>query len=227
MKNLLFSVIIPTYNQSQYLEKALSSVINQKYNNFEIIVIDNYSVDKTEEIVKKFKNNKIKYLKKKNYGVIGLSRNEGIKISTGEWIAFLDSDDIWYENKLEEINKFLQINSNVDVITNDEKIININTNRKSIWKYGPYSKDFYKKLLSEGNCLSTSATLVKRSFIYNNNIFFSEKKDFATVEDYDFFLNLALKNARFSFFHKVLENIYFMIKVSHQISKSISQHTTL
>ena len=84
-----FHVIIPTYNQSQYLEKALSSVINQKYNNFEIIVIDNYSVDKTEEIVKKFKNNKIKYLKK-NYGVIGSSRNEGIKISTGEWIAFLD-----------------------------------------------------------------------------------------------------------------------------------------
>ncbi len=228
MKNLLFSVIIPTYNQSQYLEKALSSVINQKYNNFEIIVIDNYSVDKTEEIVKKFKNNKIKYLKKKNYGVIGLSRNEGIKISTGEWIAFLDSDDIWYENKLEEINKFLQINSNVDVITNDEKIININTNRKSIWKYGPYSKDFYKKLLSEGNCLSTSATLVKRSFIYNNNIFFSEKKDFATVEDYDFFLNLALKNARFSFFHKVLgEHLFHDQSESSNFKKYQSAYNAL
>ena len=59
--------------------------------------------------------------------------------------SFFRPDDIWYENKLEEINKFLQINSNVDVITNDEKIININTNRKSIWKYGTsIRKDFYK-----------------------------------------------------------------------------------
>ena len=62
MKNYLFSVIIPTYNQCQYLKKAISSVINQKYNNFEIIIIDNYSDDDTEKIIREFKNSKIKYL---------------------------------------------------------------------------------------------------------------------------------------------------------------------
>ena len=228
MKNYLFSVIIPTYNQCQYLKKAISSVINQKYNNFEIIIIDNYSDDDTEKIIREFKNNKIKYLKKKNNGVIGLSRNEGIKVSSGDWIAFLDSDDIWYENKLEEINKFLQLNPNVDVITNDEKIINKNTNKTSVWKYGPYSKDFYKKLLSEGNCLSTSATIVKKSFISSHGILFSEKKEFATVEDYDFFLNLALIDAKFVFFHKVLgEHLFHNQSQSSNFEKYKSAYNAL
>ena len=76
--------------------------------------------------------------------------------------------------------------------------------------------------------MSTSATLVKRSFIYNNNIFFSEKKDFATVEDYDFFLNLALKNARFSFFHKVLgEHLFHDQSESSNFKKYQSAYNAL
>ena len=70
---------------------------------------------------------------------------------------------------------------------------------KTVWKYGPFTKNFYKKLLLDGNCISTSASVVKKSFLDQHNIFFSEKKIFASVEDYDFFLNLALNGAKFKF----------------------------
>ena len=75
--NILVSIIIPTYNHSEYLKRALNSVINQTYENWEAIVIDNYSSDNTSEVVANFKNNKIKYSKVKNNGVIAISRNTG------------------------------------------------------------------------------------------------------------------------------------------------------
>jgi len=182
-----FSIVIPTYNQSSLLKNAILSVVNQTYKNFEIIVIDNFSNDSTESVVKSFQTEKIKYFKKKNFGVIGKSRNEGINRSKGEWIAFLDSDDLWYSNRLDEIINFLRNNKSYEVLTSDEKIINKISNSEKIWKYGPYTENFYKKLLIDGNCLSTSATVVKRKFIIDNNLLFSEDKNLVTVEDYDFF----------------------------------------
>ncbi len=203
-KQPFFSVVIPTYNQDELLKKALNSVIAQK-ENYEIIVIDNFSKDKTEEVVKNYKQKSLKYIKKNNNGVIGISRNEGIKNSNGLWIAFLDSDDFWHDKRLEIIENFLKKHKEYDVLTTDERIVYENNKKKAKnWKYGPYEKNFYKKLILEGNCISTSATVVKKEFLIKNNIFFSEDKKFVTVEDYDFFLNLAFKNAKFKFLHKVL-----------------------
>ena len=139
--------------------------------------------------------------KVKNNGVIGVSRNLGIKNAKGPWIAFLDSDDIWSKDKLEVIEKFIQSNPSFDVITNDEEIVYEGSQKKGIWRYGPFTNNFYKKLLLDGNCISTSASIVKKNFLDRNNILFSEKKTFASVEDYDFFLNLALNNAKFKFIH--------------------------
>ena len=201
--DILFSVIIPTFNQSEFLEKAIKSVLLQK-KIYEIIIIDNFSTDNTEAIVKKYKENNFKYFKLNNYGIIGKSRNLGIKISDAPWIAFLDSDDEWYETKLHRLEEFINKNPNYDVITNDEEIIYEQTNQKKIFQYGPFTNNFYKKLILDGNQLSTSATVVKKSFLKKNKILFSEEKKFSSVEDYDFFLNLALHNANFKFFHQVL-----------------------
>ena len=90
-----------------------------------------------------------------------------------------------------------------------------------MWKYGPFTNNFYKKLVLEGNCVSTSASIVKKSFLIKKNIIFSEKKIFASVEDYDFFLNLALNGAKFKFFHKVLGK-HFMHKNS--FSRNLDRH---
>ena len=101
MIGLKFSIIIPTYNRATLLKRCLESVIGQTYPNWEAIVVDNYSEDNTEEVVKNFNDNRIKYLKNHNYGIIAISRNKAIDIASGDWICFLDSDDCWYENKLE------------------------------------------------------------------------------------------------------------------------------
>ena len=99
-----FSIIIPTYNQANFLKKCLNSVFKQTFKNFEVIIIDNSSTDHTKEILSKYKK-KIVYKKINNKGVIAKSRNIGIKNSNGNWVAFLDSDDTWKNNKLERKKK--------------------------------------------------------------------------------------------------------------------------
>ena len=208
-----FSVVIPTYNQAEFLKKALDSVFLQTCKNYEIIIIDNYSTDNTQEVVNSYDSKKILYRKIKNHGIIAISRNEGIKHSKGDWIAFLDSDDSWYKNRLEIIHEFLKKYENdYEVLCTDELIIENIRNKKEIWRYGPFKKKFYKYLLEVGNCVSTSASVVKKEFLKKNNINFNENKNFITVEDYDFFMTLAKTNARFKFLNEVLGEHSFHLK---------------
>ena len=109
-KKILFSIIIPTYNRENKIKKAIDSVLVQKYKNWEILVIDNYSKDNTKKLVQSYKNKNIKFFKIKNYGVIAKSRNFGISKSKGNFIAFLDSDDVWMKKKLYECNKIIKSN---------------------------------------------------------------------------------------------------------------------
>ena len=202
MKKPYFSVVIPTFNHAEFLKRALASVINQVYQNFEIIIVDNNSEDHTEEVISNFDDNRISLYKIDNQGVIGLSRNLGIKKSKGDWIAFLDSDDFWYRTKLGTIANFIEKKPYYDVICNDE-LLNYSSKRKKKFKiYGPLSNNTYAKLLVYGNKLSTSATSVRKSFVDNKHIRFNERTDFVTVEDYDFWLKLAFVHARFAFIHK-------------------------
>lgn len=204
MDNPFFSVIIPTFNQDVFLQKAIKSVLEQTFQKFEIIVVDNFSQDNTENVVKSFDKKVIKYIKIHNNGVIAKSRNIGIKESKGNWVAFLDSDDKWLPERLMTLHNFIQKNNFYEIICTDEYIIDKVRNIKRIWRYGPYRNNFYKVLLKYGNCISTSATVVKKSFLLNNNIYFNESDKFAPQEDYDFFLNLAKKDAKFKFLHKIL-----------------------
>ncbi len=96
------TAIIPTYNSAKYITEAIDSVLNQTYANIEIIVVDDGSTDNTENILSNYVNkNKIIYVKKKNGGP-GSARNLGIKLANGEYIAFLDADDMWEKNKIEK-----------------------------------------------------------------------------------------------------------------------------
>ncbi len=96
----LVSVVIPTYNHARYLVRALESVLNQTFTNWEAIVIDNHSTDNTDEVMESFSDPRISYLKIHNNGIIAASRNAGIRVAKGEWIAFLDSDDWWTQDKI-------------------------------------------------------------------------------------------------------------------------------
>jgi glycosyltransferase involved in cell wall biosynthesis len=109
------SVIIPTYNYGRFINSAIESVLAQTFPIYEIIVVDDGSTDETEEIVKKF-GDKVRYIKQKNSGVCA-ARNNGVANSSGDFIAFLDADDIWLPEKTEkQITKF-QENAEIGLVS--------------------------------------------------------------------------------------------------------------
>ncbi|SHE33409.1 glycosyltransferase family 2 protein [Schwartzia succinivorans] len=98
----LVSVIIPTYDRSQVIGDTIQSVLNQTFQDFEIIVVDDGSIDFTKEVVEQFKSDKIRYIFQENQGA-QVARNNGMSMTTGKYIAFLDSDDVWLPSFLEEL----------------------------------------------------------------------------------------------------------------------------
>ena len=95
------SVNIPCYNSAAFIRETLESVLNQTYRDFEVIVMDDGSGDETGKIVKSFSDSRVKYFYKNNEG-LSETRNKGIAASSGEYIAFIDHDDLWLPEKLEK-----------------------------------------------------------------------------------------------------------------------------
>lgn len=199
----LVSIVIPTYKHGHLIGRALQSVIDQTYQNWEAIVIDNYSPDDTDTVVLGFADPRIKLLKIHNEGVIAASRNRGIFEAQGSWLAFLDSDDLWYPTKIETVITRIEQGEVADVYCNDELLSDEKTGGKQRLRYGPYCSHFYKAMLTEGNRLSVSATVIKRSFLVAQNILFRENKEFIGAEDYDFWMLLAKAGAKFKFINLV------------------------
>ena len=217
----LFSVVIPTYNCKELLKKAVKSVLDQTYSNYEIIIIDNYSNDGTDVFVESLKNKKIKFVKTKNEGCIGRSRNIGIKLSRSKWIAFLDSDDIWFENRLKAVFNIFEIEGErkFDVICNNE--IFIRNGKKILWKCGPKKRELYKNLIRYGNCISTSATVVKKDFLTKNKILFSENIEFSPYEDFEFWMRIASLGGKFKFDNNAYgEHLFHSASFSAQSGKA-------
>jgi len=199
----LISVVIPTYNHADFLRVALGSVVKQTYRNLEIIIVDNNSIDHTIRVVDSFNDNRISLLKIDNNGVIAASRNLGVDHAKGEWVAYLDSDDHWYPSRLQSLVDSMQDDLNYDVISTDEYKNNSLTGKKTKLIYGPLKGQKYKSLLLYGNRMSPSASLVRKDFLIKNEVRFNESLDFVTVEDFDYWLQLALLDAKFKFIHSI------------------------
>jgi len=196
-----FSVVIPTYNCAGFLRKALTSVLSQTYQDFEIIVVDNSSTDNTDSVLKSFSKGKLNAIKVKNNGIIARSRNVGINKAKGQWIAFLDSDDIWHESKLEEVHKAIIQNTDAILFCHDEWKV-VNGDKKNRLRYGPAVNNMYEKLLFIGNRVSTSAVCVRKNIAIDSGGF-SEKKEFVTSEDYEYWIRLA-QVGKFYFINEAL-----------------------
>lgn len=115
MLNYMVSVIIPAYNRGDRIERSIQSVLSQTYINMEIIVIDDGSTDDTRDIISKIHDERIKYFYQENAGAC-IARNRGIQLAKGEFIAFHDSDDVWYQNKLERQMRVFKDNPNIDLV---------------------------------------------------------------------------------------------------------------
>lgn len=106
----MVSIITPSYNSSQYISESINSVIGQTYDNWELILVDDYSSDNSVEIAKSFSSldDRIRVVQLNRNSGAAIARNEGIKIASGRYIAFLDSDDIWLPNKLDQQVNYMQ-----------------------------------------------------------------------------------------------------------------------
>lgn len=142
-----FSIIIPVYNVEKYLKRCIDSVLNQTYNNYEIIIINDGSTDNSSKILESYKNPKIKIINQENNGV-SYSRNVGVSNSTGDYILFLDSDDFYETKLLETLNEEIQNEEMIKFNYNDFKE-NTKIPMKNIEFKSEQGKDILKRLIEE------------------------------------------------------------------------------
>lgn len=200
---MLFSVIIPTYNRKNLLKKAINSIINQSINNWELIIIDNFSNDGTEDMVNSFDNPKISFHKLLRTGLVSKSVNLGIKKAKGEWICFLDSDDTYYPDKL-KICKNIIDNNDIDLIFHDLCIVY--KNKKFLRKIikGNFFKDsVLKEILIYGCSIGESSVIVKKDRLLDVNLV-SEDISLSQTYDLDLWLKLSTITNKFYYIPQVL-----------------------
>jgi glycosyltransferase involved in cell wall biosynthesis len=195
-KNPTVSVIIPTYNRANLIEKAIRNVLNQTYQDFEIIVIDDGSTDNTREIIRSFNDKRVKYIKKykKNKG-ISVARNVGIKMARGKYFALLDSDDEWLPEKLDKQIKILQDGSSeLGVVYSN--LCYIDENGKNMNKLRNPKKEgyIYEDLLGENYVGPPSTLLIRKECFHKVGLFDNLLN---AMEDWDMWIRIA-KYYRFS-----------------------------
>jgi len=190
MQNPLITVGIPSYNHAKFLAKALDSATKQTYSNLEIIVVDNYSSDGTDEVLSSFNDPRISIVKVSNGGSIAVSRNIILNKSQGEWVAFLDSDDWWTLDKLDKCSKYFR--EGIDLIYHNLIVINENKKmvQEKIIKSRKLKKPVLKDLLINGNTIATSSVVVRR-VILSKVKGMNESIEMLGIEDFNAWLKIS------------------------------------
>ena len=187
----LVSVIMPTYNQGRYIYEAIQSVLSQTYRHLELIIIDNYSTDETERAIAKFQDHRVKYSKFNNEGIIAASRNQGIKLAQGDYIAFLDSDDIWLPGKLEKAVSVLSGSEAIALTYSRFRTLTGNTVSMIVLpKPGHYQSGQVFKALYKRSFIACSGVMVKKSVLQQVGVFNTDPA-FLALEDTDLWLRIA------------------------------------
>jgi glycosyltransferase involved in cell wall biosynthesis len=199
----LLSIIIPTYNRANRLVGTIQSILNQNYPLFEIIVVDDGSTDNTEQVVSGLTDHRIKYFNKKNEER-AVARNFGIDQATGEYITFLDSDDLLYPHFLDEAIKVIQENGNSEWL---HLAYEIRDEKSKIIRQENMRQGNINKNLLTGNHLSCIGVFVRNDIIRKHR--FVEDQEIIGSEDYLLWLNLAK---------------FYPLKYSNRISACMIQH---
>ena len=169
-----YSIIVPAYNTEKYIDKCLKSIFSNTYKNFEVIIVNDGSTDKTEDIINKYikKYDNIIYIKQKNMG-LSLARNNGVRKATGDYLLFIDSDDYVEKNLLENINK------NIDDLDVLRYQLNIVFNDKII----PYEEkefnvtdgiDAFEKIVKYKFIEMAALYVINRKYYLDNNFMFEK-----------------------------------------------------
>ncbi len=181
------SVILPTYNRSAFVGRAIDSVLSQSYTDFELIVVDDGSTDDTPALLARY-GNFIKVIRQKNQGV-SAARNSGIRAAAGSVIALLDSDDYWLPKKLEEQVAFFQSHPDALICQTEEIWIRNGKRVNPKKRHQKQSGMIFEKSLPL--CLvSPSAVMIRKSLIDEVGLF---DETLPACEDYDLWLRIAWK----------------------------------
>lgn len=186
MTDILFSVIIPTYNRAYFITKTIESVLNQTCSSFELIIVDDGSSDSTEKVVGGIKDKRIKYHKKNN-AERGAARNFGVSKAKGDYITFLDSDDLLYPKYLEEANLFIETNNEINIF---HQLFEVRNNSDKLIQSADYSNsNVFKSLITKGNFMACQGMFLKIDFAKSN--LFIEDRNLAGSEDYELWLRIS------------------------------------
>lgn len=207
------SVVIPAYNCGRYIKDTVQSVINQTYKNLEIIVVDDGSVDNTKEALEPYRG-KIVYSYQENKG-LAEARNTGIRASKGEYVAFLDADDLWLQEKIEKQLELFRNCPEVDIVFSDFSAFTQEKEISSSWikeyfevflAYGlTFEKIFAKKINKNSNCYvgDICKTMFLGNFILPSTVLMKRKcfdnigyldRNYRINADYDLFLRITSKH---------------------------------
>lgn len=209
-KNPLVSIIIPNYNRRELLLKTIQSALIQTYSNIEIIIVDDFSSDGSREFIEKYaeNENKIRYFFLEQNSGANKCRNVGVSMAKGEYIAFLDSDDVWLSQKLEK---------QVEILENDENIGFVvcgfgETNLKGV-KEGPIE---LKDLIKENNIGGFSVLMLRKSIFDKVG---GLDESLPSSQDWDIYLKLL----EISKGYKIKENLLYYEEQPDSISKNIER----
>ena len=200
----LVSVVLPTYNRAGLLTRAIESVLQQTYSNFELIVVDDCSTDCTEYVVKEFQDSRIRYIRhEKNRGA-PIARNNGIRAAKGKYIAFQDSDDEWASTKLEkQVNAFNSAPNDRGVVYTSFWLID---NGEKTLVPSPHVKQTEGKIhdvLLEMNFVSLSSAIVRRECFEKVGMF----ADIPRFQDWELWLRIS-KHYAFKHLNEPLVKVY-------------------
>lgn len=200
------SVIINCNNSQNYIKESLSSAIKQTYENIEIICYDNFSSDNTKNIILSFKDKRIKYFYSDKFLTLGKARNNAIDRCTGKFIAFLDSDDIWHKDKLENQIIYFE-DHDVGIVTSNTQIFNDKGFIKNMYNSNnlPVSGKVFKKLFTNYN-ISLETAVIRSDALKLLDYNFDER--FEIIEEFDLFCRISI-NYKLFFVNKVLSKWRF------------------
>lgn len=186
----LVSIIINCFNGEQFLRETIESVINQTYPNWEMIFWDNQSTDSTADIVNSYEDSRIRYIYASEHTSLGKARSLAIKEARGEYISFLDSDDMWYKDFLESFVLVFQENKNINLIysrfvnyysKNCNKVLSHGGNHSQIIPTNVFVRDYN---------VAMSASMINCNVLKKlNDKYFNS--NYSLIEDYDFFIRIA------------------------------------
>lgn len=216
----LISVIMPAFNSEAFISEAIASVIGQTYSNWELIVVDDGSTDRTKQIVDKYvrEDSRIKYIYQKNAGPAA-ARNKGIQTSSGWYIAFLDSDDIWYLDKLEKQMNFLTSHPGYVVYGGRNYILKegsgfVESGQIRLFKNFDSIRENFEYILFHPNLTITSTVLFEKSLLDKIGIF-DESPDICEDD------NLFIRMASHSNFHALDEPVDYRRKHDQSYSGAV------